>query len=89
MGYRWLVRENADAFYFASSLLITLCAAANAATAHHGHGRHVHANQGRIVTPVSGFAYAPAGPMVHNRRPAPLYDQPSAYENRYPNWGGM
>ena len=70
------------------SLLITLCAAANAATVHHGQGRHVRSNPGRIVGPVSGFAYAPVGPMVHDRRSAPIY-QPSVYENRYPNWGGM
>ena len=71
------------------SLLITLCAAANAATVHHGQGRHVRSNPGRIVGPVSGFAYAPAGPMVRDRRSAPIYNQPSVYENRYPNWGGM
>jgi hypothetical protein len=41
------------------------------------------------VGPISGFAYAPARPMVNDRRSAPIYDQPGVYDNRYPNWGGM
>jgi hypothetical protein len=74
---------------FALSLLVVLCAAANAASVHHGHGRHVRSNQGRIADPIPGFAHARVRPTVHDSRSAPKYDQPSAYENRYPNWGGM
>jgi hypothetical protein len=52
----------------ALSLLITLCGAANAATVHHAHRRHVvvSPNQGMIASdPASGFAYAPPGPPIH------------------------
>jgi hypothetical protein len=75
----------------ALSLLVTLCGSVNAATVHHAHRRHavVHTNQGLISSdPASGFAYAPLGPPIHHE-PAPYYnDQPSVYDNRYPNWGG-
>jgi hypothetical protein len=84
----WWIGENAMRSIFALSLLIALCAAANAATAHHGHDRHVRSSQGRIADPVSGFARAPVRPMVHDRRSAPMNDQPGTYDNRYPNWGG-
>ncbi len=74
----------------ALSLLITLCASANAASVHHAHRRHA------IVRPnpslplgytVPGWAYAPAGPRVQYG-PAPEDDQPSVYDNRFKNWGG-
>jgi hypothetical protein len=65
----------------ALSLLVTLCAAANAATASHSHRRHA-------PDPASGFAYAPPRPPIHYQA-APYYNsQPSGYGNRYPNWGG-
>ena len=69
-------------------LLLSLSAAANAATAHH-HRRHaaVHSSQGVIVDSVPGYAYAPAeSPRVV--QPDPYNDQPSPYDNRFPNWGG-
>ena len=72
----------------ALGLLLSLSAAANAATAHH-HRRHaaVHSSQGVIVDSVPGYAYAPdASPRVY--RPDPNNDQPSPYDNRFPNWGG-
>jgi len=75
----------------ALSLLVTLCGAANAATVNHTHRRHatVRPNQGLILSdPAAGFAYAPRGPAIQYQ-PTPYYnDQPSSYENRYPNWGG-
>jgi hypothetical protein len=70
----------------ALSLLISLSAAANAATVHH-HRRHaaVHSSQGAIIDSVPGYAYAPAeAPRIYQ----PYSDQPSPYENRFPNWGG-
>ena len=72
----------------ALSLLITLYAFADAATASHSHRRHavVRAKQSVIVATVPGFAYALPGPPVRYH-PAPL--EPSPYDNRYPNWGGM
>ena len=69
-------------------LLLLLSAAANAATAHH-HRRHVavHSSRGTIIDSVPGYAYAPAeAPRVY--QPDPYNDQPSPYDNRYPNWGG-
>jgi hypothetical protein len=69
-------------------LLISLSAAANAATVHH-HRRHaaVHSSQGTIIDSVPGYAYAPAeAPRIY--QPDPYNDQPSPYSNRYPNWGG-
>jgi len=54
----------------ALSLLVTLCASANAATVHHAHRRHAIAgpNQGMIDSdPTSGFAYAPSGPSIRYR----------------------
>ena len=71
----------------ALGLLITLCASADAATAHHRR-HHAVVNSTQVFTPGvrSGFAYAPDGPVV---RQVPQYDdQPSVYDNRYPNWGG-
>jgi hypothetical protein len=65
----------------ALSLLITLCGSANAATAHHAHGRHaiVRPNQGTIASdPASGFAYAPPGPPIYYR-PAPYDDYNEPY----------
>ncbi|WBL76560.1 hypothetical protein I3J27_26500 [Bradyrhizobium xenonodulans] len=45
------------------SVLISLCAVANAATVHHGHHRHaVHRSHHHMMYPsgrASGFAYAP------------------------------
>ena len=73
----------------ALGLLITLCASADAATAHHR--RHVVANPTQVYTPGvrSGFAYAPDGPAVRQvPYPGQYDDQPSVYDNRYPNWGG-
>jgi hypothetical protein len=69
----------------ALGLLITLCASADAAPAHHR--RHAVANPTQVFTPGvrSGFAYAPDGPVI---RQVPYDDQPSVYDNRYPNWGG-
>jgi hypothetical protein len=72
----------------ALGLLITLCASANAATVHHRRHANVGLNQGVILGPASGFAYAPAGPQVHYG-PAPAAEPPTTiYENRYKNWGG-
>jgi len=72
----------------ALSLLIALCASANAATVHRTHRRHANVppNQGSVSSSVSGWAYAPSGPPVQYR---PVPQTPSRYENRYPNWGGM
>jgi hypothetical protein len=77
-------------YILALSLLITLCGTANAATAYHAHRRHalVGPNQGLIRSdPASGFAFAPPGPPIRYQ-PDPYNDQPSPYDNRYPNWGG-
>jgi hypothetical protein len=83
--------EKAMRSILALSLLVTLSASANAATVHHAHHRHAtfHTNQGLILSdPASGFAYAPSRPPIQYQ-PAPYYnDQPSVYDNRYPNWGG-
>ena len=76
-------------YVLASSLLITLCASANAATLHHSH-RHAHPNRGLIMGPAPGFAYAPPrGPRIQYA-PAPMYDdQPDPrVDNPYKNWGG-
>jgi len=75
----------------ALSLLITLCASANAATVRHAH-RHAVAqpNQGIIMGPASGWGYAsPAGPRAQYA-PGPVYnDQPDPrVDNPYKNWGG-
>jgi hypothetical protein len=78
-------------YILALSVLAALCGTADAATASHAHHRHavVRANQGLILSdPASGFAYEPRGPAIRYQ-PAPYYnDQPSVYDNRYPNWGG-
>jgi len=63
----------------ALSLLVNLCASANAATVHHAHRRHAIPNQGMIASdPASGFAYAPPGPSIHYR-PAPYNDNNEPY----------
>jgi hypothetical protein len=69
----------------ALGLLITLCASADAATAHHR--RHAVVNSAQEFTPGvrSGFAYAPDGPMVHDQFES---NRPSVYDNKYQNWGG-
>ena len=65
---------------WALSLLVTLCASANAATVHHAHRRHAIPNQGMIASDsASGFAYAPPGPAIHYR--AAPYDD---YNEPYP-----
>jgi hypothetical protein len=69
----------------ALGLLIGLCASADAATVHHRRHAVVSPEQGYTQGVRSGFAYAPAGPVV---RQVPYDDQPSVYDNRYPNWGG-
>ena len=64
----------------ALGLLITLCASANAAPAHHAHRQHanVHPNQGMIASdPASGFAYAPPGsPIQYRSAPSNDYGEP-------------
>jgi hypothetical protein len=69
----------------ALSLLITLCASADAATAHHR--RHVAVSPNQVFTPAvrSGFAYAPDGPAIHDQFES---TRPSIYDNKYQNWGG-
>jgi hypothetical protein len=80
-----LTGENAMRAILALSLLITLTAAADAATVHHRRHAVVSPNQSYTERVRSGFAYAPAGPTVPQMR---FDDQPSPYDNRYPNWGG-
>src|SRR5450755_3431393 len=85
------IGEIAMRYLMASSLLITLCASANAATVHHAH-RHavVHPDRGLIMGPAPGWAYAPPpGPRIQYA-PAPMYDdQPDPrVDNPYKNWGG-
>jgi hypothetical protein len=81
--------EKAMRFIFALSFSIALCASANASTVHHVHHRHlaVRPSQSLILSPVPGWAYAPAGRAVQPQ-PAPEYDQTPDVYNRYPNWGG-
>jgi hypothetical protein len=69
----------------ALGLLITLCASADAATAHHR--RHVVASPTQVYTPGvrSGYAYAPDGPVIHDQFES---TRPSVYDNKYQNWGG-
>jgi hypothetical protein len=69
----------------ALGLLITLCASADAATAHHR--RHVVASPTHVYTPGvrSGYAYAPDGPVIHDQFES---TRPSVYDNKYQNWGG-
>jgi hypothetical protein len=69
----------------ALGLLITLCASADAAPAHHR--RHVVANPTQVFTPGvrSGFAYAPDGPVIHDQFES---TRPSIYDNKYQGWGG-
>ncbi len=75
----------------ALGVLVALCGSANAATVSRAHRHHavVRPNQGVILSdPASGFAYAPREPAIRYQ-PTPSYnDQPSSYDNRYPNWGG-
>jgi hypothetical protein len=78
-------------YILALGVLVALCGSVNAATASHAHRRHavVRPNQSLILSdPAAGFAYAPRGPAIQYQ-PTPYYnDQPSVYDNRYPNWGG-
>jgi hypothetical protein len=83
--------RNAMRAILALSLLITLCASANAATVRHPH-RHaaVRASQGMILGPSPGWTYtAPAGARAQYA-PGPVYnDQPDPrVDNPYKNWGG-
>jgi hypothetical protein len=75
----------------ALSLLITLCASANAATGRHAH-RHAVAppNQGLVMGPDSGWAYAPPRGPRAQYAPGPVYDdQPNPLvDSPYKNWGG-
>ena len=68
----------------ALGFLITLSAFPDAATASQAHRQHavVRAKRSVTVDTVPGFANAPTV-----RYPAP--SEPSPYDNRYPNWGGM
>src|SRR6266478_6565889 len=59
-----LTGENAMRAILALGLLITLCASANAATAHHRRHAVVSPNYGFSPGARSGFAYAPAGPAA-------------------------
>lgn len=73
----------------ALGLLIALCASADAAPAHHRRHATVSPNQGYSERALSGYAYAPDRPVVRQvPYPMPYDDQPSMYDNRYPNWGG-
>lgn len=70
----------------ALSLFLAPCAAASAASSHHGQ-RHsaVRAEHGSMSHHAPAADYRPARAV----QPAPQYGQPSPYDNRYPNWGGM
>ena len=76
----------------AFSLLIALCASANAATVRHGHRRAVAPpNQGLIMGgPAPGWAYTPPSRARAQYAPGPVYDdQPDPrVDNPYKNWGG-
>ena len=72
----------------ALGLLIALSAAADAATVHHRRHAVVSPNQGYTQGVRSGFAYAPVGAAIRDQQVPYYNDQPSPYENRYPNWGG-
>ena len=65
----------------ALGLLIALCATADAAAAQHRRHATVSPNQ----RAVSGFAYAPNGPVVHDQFES---TRPSIYDNKYARWGG-
>jgi hypothetical protein len=69
----------------ALGLLITLCASADAATVHHRRHATVSPNQGYSQRAVSGFAYAPDKPVVHDQFES---TRPSIYDNKYERWGG-
>jgi len=73
----------------ALSLLISLCASANAATVRHAHRHAAHPTQGLIMSPASGWGSAPSGPRAQYA-PGPVYnDQPDPrVDNPYKNWGG-
>jgi hypothetical protein len=77
--------ENAMRAIVALGLLITLSASADAATAHHRRHVTISPNQGYSERAVSGFAYAPDGPMVRDQFES---TRPSVYDNKYQNWGG-
>jgi hypothetical protein len=69
----------------ALGLLITLCASADAASTHHRRHATVSPNQGYSERAISGFAYAPDGPVIHDQFES---TRPSVYDNKYKNWGG-
>ena len=69
----------------ALSLLITLCASADAATAQRKRHPVVNPNQGFTPAVRSGFAYAPDGPMIYHQFES---TRPSIYDNKYERWGG-
>jgi hypothetical protein len=74
----------------ASTLLIALCASANAAPVHHHRHAVAHPNRGLIMGAAPGFAYAPSpGPRIQYA-PAPMYDdQPDPrVDSPFKNWGG-
>jgi len=65
----------------ALGLLIALYASADAAAAQHRRHGAVSPNQRAI----SGFAYAPNAPVVHDQFES---TRPSIYDNKYAGWGG-
>jgi hypothetical protein len=74
-------------FGLSLGLLLSLSAASAATTHHHRRHAAVHSSQGVIVDSVPGYAYAPdESPRVY--QPDRYNDQPSPYDNRFPNWGG-
>ncbi len=74
----------------ALSLLITLCASANAATVRHAHRHVAHPTQGLIMGPDPGWVYAPPSGPRAQYAPVPHYDdQPDPrVDSLYKNWGG-
>jgi hypothetical protein len=75
-----LTGENAMRAILALSLLITLTAAADAATVHHR--RHAVANPTQVFTPGvrSGYAYAPDGPAApYNEYNEPYFGASQGY----------
>jgi hypothetical protein len=69
----------------ALGLLFTLCASADAGSAQRKRHVVVSPNQGFTPAVRSGFAYVPAGPMVHDQFES---TRPSIYDNKYERWGG-
>ena len=68
----------------ALGLLVALSASADAASAHRRHVT-VNPNQGYSERAISGYAYAPDGPVIHDQFES---TRPSVYDNKYKNWGG-